>query len=326
MEEEAKEPYSEEKAEALRARLLSLAQPTTTTTNNSRPPSEEPAVQVNGVVTNGDEDGRSSNGGVIAAVRMSQAMSTLHVEERSRAVAEARRVANETAIAAARQQLQASSTNAMQLPVAVERAQPMSADYLESIMASQLADAAADAAAAAVEQEAAAEDEEDPASLHDDQMVDISDTTIVSNQAAPPPPLPPRLELPKLKPGETVWIPSRKCVATVQANNPFFKVMHCALEDGSSLELPYAELQAQAASNGNATEHSHALSSAIAGLESQVHFLARELERAPDAAQRAEAIADEEPALQVAPSSLQLFSRSPPMPAARTRVARRPII
>ena len=161
----------------------------------------------------------------------------------------------------------------------------MSADYLESIMASQLADAAADAAAAAVEQEAAAEDE-DPASLHDDQMVDISDTTIVSNQAAPPPPLPPRLELPKLKPGETVWIPSRKCVATVQANNPFFKVMHCTLEDGSSLELPYAELQAQAASNGNATEHSHALSSAIAGLESQVHFLARELERAPDAAQR----------------------------------------
>ena len=181
MEEEAKEPYSDEKAEALRARLLSLAQPTTNT-NNSRPPVEEPAVEVNGVVTNGDEDGRSSNGGVIAAVRMSQAMSTLHVEERSRAVAEARRVANETAIAAARQQLQASSTNAMQLPVAVERAQPMSADYLESIMASQLADAAADAAAAAVEQEAAAEDE-DPASLHDDQMVDISDTTIVSNQA-----------------------------------------------------------------------------------------------------------------------------------------------
>ena len=261
MEEEAKEPYSDEKAEALRARLLSLAQPTTTTNNNSRPAVEEPAVEE----WRRDEwrrgwkeqqwrryRGRADVAGDVDASRRGEiacgggGKARRERDRDSRRASAASGFINECDAAAGGGRARAADECRLSR---VDHGEPAGR-------------CGGGCSSCVVEQEAAAEDE-DPASLHDDQMVDISDTTIVSNQAAPPPPLPPRLELPKLKPGETVWIPSRKCVATVQANNPVLQgdALHVR---GRLLARAAIRRAAQAASNGNAAEHSHALSSAMA--------------------------------------------------------------
>ena len=79
-------------------------------------------------------------------------------------------------------------------------------------------------------------------------------------------------------------MPERNAVGSVVANDPFSRLMHVAMSAGSgaTLELAYEQLQPPASVVAS-TEYGRDLSKAIAGLESQVHDLARELERAPDA-------------------------------------------
>ena len=212
------------------------------------------------------------------------AVSTAAAEARTSAVAHARQLANESAIAAARAQAVATASAAA-LPRRIERAQPMPAARLEALMADSLVHVPttlSDPLAAT-----------DPAArrTHADPASGGMEAAGAAQSSQPA-----RIELRSLKPGATVWVPARHAAASVVANDPFSRVMHVAMGDGPTggvLEVPYAELQPPPSLVAS-RDYGKTLSAAIAGLQSEVHDLARELERAPDAKILAAAAADDD--------------------------------
>ena len=208
------------------------------------------------------------DGGDVSTRANDREACTVNDERASRAaganaVAKARRQARENAVAAAR-----ASSTATSLPRSLGRGQrAMDAATLESIMAE------AGVGVDAVGPERSAVQRSSPSAV----------TTATTQHSKPS--SPPRLELPRVRPGQTLWIASRATFGVVQANNPFFKVMHLMV-DGGTVEMSYNELRPPPAASiastpsntgGHAAANALSLSSAIADLEQQVRHLATEL-------------------------------------------------
>jgi hypothetical protein len=182
------------------------------------------------------------------------------------AIAAARVLAREAAAAAARSQAKATPP-----PRAMTRlmARPIPATRLESLVADAVGSApscasSGDTTVASVEGAAIGASAISP-------TVGLASSAVSTYPSA---------ELGRMRPGQTVWVPSRGAVGTVVSNNPFFEIMHVSV-GGATIEVAYEELRVRAELVAS-ENHAHKLSTAIASLESEVRGLTDELRNAGD--------------------------------------------